>query len=69
MKHLLSLGHVRIAMISGPATLRTSREREIGYLEASKAAGVEPVLVRSDFTIVIASPAYLAANALGWWMA
>ena len=49
--HLLSLGHVRIAMISGPATLFTSREREIGYLEASKAAGVEPVLVRSDFTI------------------
>lgn len=49
--HLLSLGHVGIAMISGPATLRTSREREIGYLEAMKAAGAEPLLVRADFTI------------------
>jgi LacI family transcriptional regulator len=49
--HLLALGHVQIAMISGPATLRTSREREIGFLEAMKAGGLEPVLVRADFTI------------------
>ena len=49
--HLLSLGHARIAMISGPTTLRTSREREIGYLEATTAAGVEPVIERADFTI------------------
>jgi DNA-binding LacI/PurR family transcriptional regulator len=37
-------------MISGPATLRTSRERELGYLEGMKAAGVKPLLVRADFT-------------------
>jgi LacI family transcriptional regulator, galactose operon repressor len=49
-QHLLALGHVRIAMISGPETLRTSREREHGYLEAMKAAGAKPVLMRADFT-------------------
>lgn len=50
-EHLLSLGHVRIAMISGPSTLFTSRERELGYLGAMKAAGVEPRIERADFTI------------------
>jgi LacI family transcriptional regulator, galactose operon repressor len=50
-KHLLSLGHVRIAMVSGPATLFTSRERELGYLETMKAAGLEPRIERADFTI------------------
>jgi LacI family transcriptional regulator, galactose operon repressor len=50
-EHLLELGHVRVAMISGPATLRTSHERELGYLEAVKAAGVKPAIVRADFTI------------------
>jgi LacI family transcriptional regulator len=49
--HLLSLGHRQIAMISGPATLHTSREREAGYLEAMKAARARPVLVRADFTV------------------
>jgi LacI family transcriptional regulator len=50
-KHLLSLGHVRVAMVSGPATLFTSRERELGYLEAMKAAGLEPRIERADFSI------------------
>jgi LacI family transcriptional regulator len=50
-EHLLSLGHVKVAMISGPKTLRTSGERELGYLEAVKKAGVDPVIVRADFTI------------------
>lgn len=49
-QHLLDLGHVRIAMISGPATLRTSHERELGYSEVMKAAGAEPQVVRADFT-------------------
>ncbi|MEP6752453.1 MAG: LacI family DNA-binding transcriptional regulator [Candidatus Dormiibacterota bacterium] len=49
--HLLSLGHVKVAMISGPASLRTSRERELGYLEAMKLAGLKPVIVRADFTL------------------
>src|SRR6266446_5659834 len=50
-EHLVSLGHFRIAMISGPATLRTSREREFGYAQAMKTAGLEPSIVRADFTV------------------
>jgi LacI family transcriptional regulator len=50
-EHLVSLGHTRIAMISGPATLRTSRERELGYIQAMKAAGIKPTIVRADFTV------------------
>jgi len=50
-KHLLSLGHIRIAMVSGPATVFTSRERELGYLEAMKIAGLEHRIERADFTI------------------
>ena len=50
-EHLVSLGHSRIAMISGPATLRTSREREIGYTQAMKTASLEPSIVRADFTV------------------
>ncbi len=63
-QHLLALGHVRIAMISGPQTLRTSHERERGYLEAMKAAGAEPVLMRADFTTAggAAATARLLAN-------
>ena len=50
-EHLLSLGHVRVAMISGPSTVRTSSEREVGYLEAMRAARAKPAIVRADFTI------------------
>jgi LacI family transcriptional regulator len=50
-EHLVSLGHTRIVMISGPATLRTSREREHGYRQAISTAGLEPVIVRADFTV------------------
>src|SRR2546428_808288 len=50
-EHLVSLRHFRIAMISGPATLRTSREREFGYAQAMKTAGLEPSIVRADFTV------------------
>src|SRR3989442_11829762 len=63
-QHLLALGHVRIAMISGPETLRTSREREHGYLEAMQAARAKPVLMRADFTTAggAAATARLLAN-------
>jgi LacI family transcriptional regulator len=37
-------------MISGPATLRTSRERELGYTEAMKRTGAKPWIVASDMT-------------------
>ena len=56
-RHLLSLGHVRIAMVSGPATLFTSRERELGYLETMKAAGLQPRIERADFTIAAGAEA------------
>jgi LacI family transcriptional regulator len=55
--HLLKLGHRKIAMISGPATVRTSGEREAGYLDAMKAAGAKPVTVRADFTTAGAAAA------------
>lgn len=48
--HLLSLGHVEVAMIGGPAALRTSREREAGYVDAMKAAGHKPRVAAADFT-------------------
>jgi len=48
--HLVALGHVRVAMISGPATLRTSRERELGYADAMHTAGFTPNIVAADFT-------------------
>lgn len=49
-EHLLALGHVGIVMISGPATLRTSRERELGYVDAMNKAGWKPHIVAADFT-------------------
>ena len=49
-EHLLALGHVGIAMIAGPTTLRTSRERELGYVDAMKEAGCKPYIVAADFT-------------------
>jgi LacI family transcriptional regulator len=49
-EHLLALDHVGVAMISGPTTLRTSRERELGYADAMGKAGLKPHLVAADFT-------------------
>jgi LacI family transcriptional regulator len=47
-EHLLSLGHRRIAIISGDATLRCSRDRIAGYRAALEDAGiaVDPELIR-----------------------
>lgn len=50
-RHLLELGHERIAFIAGPTTVRTSAEREAGYLEAMAEAGLEPLVERGDFTM------------------
>src|SRR5581483_3851988 len=52
--HLLSLGHRRIAAISGPAEWMASSERLNGYRSALAAAGVLPdpeLVVESDFSI------------------
>lgn len=40
--HLLSLGHVRVAFINGPATTRTSADKLQGYRAALKQAGLMP---------------------------
>jgi LacI family transcriptional regulator len=46
-RHLLELGHRRIAFIDGPENLLTSAERRVGYVKALEDAGVpfEPSLV------------------------
>jgi LacI family transcriptional regulator len=48
VKHLIDLGHERIAMISGPQTTSTSIDRIIGYRIALAEAGIEydPDLIR-----------------------
>ena len=40
VKHLISLGHTRIAMISGPRTTSTSTDRILGYRIALAEAGI-----------------------------
>ncbi len=48
VEYLISLGHRRVAMISGPTTLRCSRDRLSGYRAALEDAGipVDPRLIR-----------------------
>ena len=48
-EHLISLGHQRIAVISGPPTLRCSQDRIAGYRAAMEDAGipVDPAFIRS----------------------
>ncbi len=47
-EHLISLGHRRIAIISGPSDHRCSRDRIAGYRSALEDAGIafDPTLVR-----------------------
>ncbi len=47
--HLLELGHRRIALLSGPETVRPSADRVLGYQDAFKAHRLEidPELVRT----------------------
>jgi LacI family transcriptional regulator len=40
-RHLVSLGHSRIALISGPLTTSTGRSRIAGYKEALQEAGIQ----------------------------
>jgi LacI family transcriptional regulator len=39
--HLLQLGHRRIALINGPLTITTARERQAGYEQAFIGVGIE----------------------------
>lgn len=47
--HLTSLGHRRIALVLGQMTVRPSRERKIGYVDAMESRGIEVAedLIRS----------------------
>ncbi len=52
-QHLISLGHTRIACISGPDSSTRSNDRVLGYHAAMAGAGlqIEPALIRlSDWT-------------------
>ena len=52
-RHLLDLGHRRIAVVAGPETVSTSREREIGFARTLRAGGLDHAdenIVRGDFT-------------------
>jgi len=63
-RHLLELGHPRVACISGPPGLSPSSQRRAGWKQALEAAGVERRendLARGDFT---ARGGHLAMQAL-----
>jgi LacI family transcriptional regulator len=51
-RHLLELGHRRIACISGPSSITPSAERMIGYRKALEEAGIaydERLILRGDY--------------------
>jgi len=64
VEYLLSLGHRRIAMIAGPASLRCSLDRIAGYRAALEAASIpiDPELIRpGDFRL---QSGYIQTSAL-----
>jgi LacI family repressor for deo operon, udp, cdd, tsx, nupC, and nupG len=66
-EHLLSLGHRRIAVISGPAESPHSRDRMFGYRLALRAAGVqfdEKLVLEGDFSMETGGEAAERALAL-----
>ena len=51
-RHLLELGHTRIACIAGPSSITPSAERIIGYRKAIEEAGLsydETLILRGDY--------------------
>lgn len=66
--HLTSLGHQRIALVTGPPTLNSVRERRHGYIDALIKAGLDPdcqLVLSGQFTEefgVGALPRVLAAQ-------
>jgi LacI family transcriptional regulator len=54
VEHLLSLGHTRIAHLSGPLDYSTGLDRHDSFIETMRAAGIEPdpqlMLVAEAFT-------------------
>ncbi|WP_163506303.1 LacI family DNA-binding transcriptional regulator [Fodinicola acaciae] len=47
VRHLLDLGHQRIAHVSGPAGIISARQRKAGWADALREAGHEPTLVET----------------------
>ena len=68
VRHLLELGHRRIAAITGPSEWLATEERRRGYHAAIAAAGILPhssLMIESDFEIAGGEQA-AAAQAGGW---
>jgi LacI family transcriptional regulator len=64
VKHLIGLGHKRIALVTGSTTVLSGRERVGGYIDAYRDAGLthDPALICSDnFT---PDYAYMAVSSL-----
>jgi len=50
-RHLLALGHRRLALVAGPTSVSTSRERETGFREELRRQGIElEQIARDEFT-------------------
>lgn len=51
-RHLIELGHSQIACITGPESIRNSRDRMKGFKRALEEAALEPVMIREgDFSL------------------
>jgi DNA-binding LacI/PurR family transcriptional regulator len=50
LKHLLDLGHRRIARVSGPSSLQHTRARTAALRKGCDAAGIDPVIVEGDYS-------------------
>jgi LacI family transcriptional regulator len=57
-RHLLALGHRRIAYIAGPADAPISRHRCSGFRDTLAASGIEPWIVEGNFD-------YISGEAVG----
>ena len=50
VRHLAGLGHRRIARVSGLAPLAHTRIRDEAFTDETRTLGLEPVLLRTDYT-------------------
>lgn len=57
-RHLLELGHTRVACISGPSGIASTNDRLAGYHRAVREAGVEALVYAGDFRIESGFGAY-----------
>lgn len=49
-RHFVDLGHRRLAHLAGPVDLDTVSRRRAGFVEAARAAGLEPEIEEADLT-------------------